>query len=717
MLYSTNLTCLQCLTLAIGLAMALPSMASDDLIDRIEADFINPPNEYRLVQYGLAEWSLERYPTYGIGGFMAFFHGELYQSGDEGPERIGPLVDAAFERNMPVWLADDFGYPSGMAGGRVVEENPEFEVRGLTRLAAEGQGESTVAIDLPEDAERFVHAVRYPMVDGTPDFAQGETVAVEPNRVEATGSNGDWRLDAFALVIRDRDTQAQSTMEQFGHSGRYPDLMNADAMERFIAHMHAPILERIEDPATKVEGFYTNEPNLMQLHWTPEEGPFACLPWNAGLPERFQEMHGYDVLPLLGALFEGEGLDARRVRMHFHQTVAEALTDSFARQIADWCTERGIASSGHFLLNEYLSMHVACYGDLMKFASEFHVPALDIGIPNPDRFGTFPYQQTRFFSSIASWKEHDRVILLLDPIIAGGGLQRLSPAMPLLLNSTNMAFFHGANLFTSYKPLDARPDGSATGYTEEEYRAFNEYIGRIARVLRGARRETSIALYYPIAMFQADYRPSNRHWPQVAGEYRDRQEAWDRTEAALLDGDLDYHIVHPEAVADATIRDGVMTIGSGSFRYLIMPQMEVLPLAILEQIEAFEAGGGTVLWVDAKPEAGAYAHEDAVLAQHMDGVATVPVENLTGIIERPYDAAFDLSFAPGPTVMPVARFSREGKRIYYLVNRSGEHLEAEVTAERSQRITVLDPVTGAITDRELPTTIEIDAFNSMLIMM
>ena len=41
----------------------------------------------------------------------------------------------------------------------------------------------------------------------------------------------------------------------------------------------------------------------------------------------------------------------------------------------------------------------------MKFASEFDVPALDIPIPDPHEFKYFDYQQSRFFSSIASWKK------------------------------------------------------------------------------------------------------------------------------------------------------------------------------------------------------------------------------------------------------------------------------------------------------------------------
>ena len=694
----------------------------DQLPDRLRAQFADPPSEYRLVQYQLNENTLEKHPEYGIGGFMAFFYRELYQQGPQAAARIGPLVKAARERGMKVWLADDFGYPSGIAGGKVVEENPAYEVRGLAMVTVDGAGTGPAVCELPVGAERFAAAVLYPLVDGEPDLSGGQVVPVMDRRVETTGLEGPWRLSGFATVVRDRDVQAQSTSAQFKHTGRYPDLLNADAVARFLAYMHEPILARINDPAANVEGFYTNEPNLMQLHWKHDDGPFACAPWNEELPARFRQMHGYDLAPVLGALYGGDGIAARRVRMHFHQAVADMLAANFAGQIRVWCHARGILSSGHFLLNEYLSMHVACYGDLMKFTAEFDVPGLDIGIPNPPRFRDFPYEQARFFSSVAAWKGQEQVIVLLDPIIGGGGLRRLSPAMPLLHNAANMAFLHGGNLFTSYLPLDpvdttdARRRGrKATGYTPGAYRAFNEYVGRISLLLRGARREASVALYYPIAMFQADYHPTHQHWTKIVPLHEERQQAWDRVEKTLLEADLDYQIVHPEAVAKAEIRAGTLRIGSGIYRYLVMPQMEILPLAVLETLCAFEAGGGTVLWVDTKPAFGAYAHEDEEVRQWAADVVTIAAGELPGLIVRPYDASFDLEFEPGPYDLPLARFRKDGRRIYYLVNRKEAPMTARISATRAGTVTLLDPATGTITEAALPAEVAIKAYDSLLV--
>ncbi|MBN1865473.1 MAG: hypothetical protein JW808_11280 [Victivallales bacterium] len=685
--------------------------------------FQNPQNEYRLVQYQLNEKALKKYPEYGIGAFMAFFYKELYQSGPDGAAKIGPLVEAAHKQGMKVWLADDFGYPSGMAGGKVVEKNPEYEVRGLARVSGNGRGMKRLAVNLPETAERFVFAMLYPIVDGVADFDRGMVLPVEDTRVETKGMQGAWRLDAYALVVRNKDVSAQATMVQFKHTGRYPDLMNRDAVASFIAHMHAPLAAQIDDLPSKVAGFYSNEPQLMQMHWNfAKDAPHACLPWTAALPEAFRRMHGYDLMTKLGALYECDSLAARRIRMHFHQTVAELLATNFSGQITEWCEAHGVRSGGHFLLNQFLVMHVAGYGDLMKFASKFHVPGIDNGIPNPAQFRKFPYQQTRFFSSVAAWKGRKEVIMLLDPIIYIANLGRLSPVASLLHNSVNMAFFNGANQLSSYLFLDPMNGKDAlgrkkhaAGYTPEEYRAFNEYVGRISMLLRGAHREASVALYYPITMFQADYLPSKQHWKKILPAYEPRQNVWDRIEKTLIEADLDYQIVHPEAVAEAEVLGGTMKMGSATFRYLVMPQIEIIPLADLEKLRDFEAGGGTVLWVDAKPMAGAYVHEDGEVRRLVADIAIITTDELTEWIDHPYDESFDLAFEPHSYDLPVARFRKNGRRIYYLVNRKGESITAHIAAKRTGTITLLDPVSGVISKADIPAEAVINAYDSLLV--
>jgi hypothetical protein len=709
--------------------MTIQSVVADPA--KLSAEtFANPPNEFRITQYQLTPQTLKQYPEYGIGGTMAFFYSVLYPecgksryATDKGPAMIGEMVDAARAIDYKVWMADDWGYPSGMAGGRVVAENPDFEVKSLTMLSLEGSGEGPVEFTLPEDLHDIVYAALYPVKNGVLDLSAAQQVAVNQKWISAKGLKGAWKLRVFARYVRDKNTQAQSTTRQFGHSGRYPDLMNREAMSRFIANMHEPILAQIKDPAGQVEGFYCNEPNLMQTHWSRRtEAPYACAPWSDGLPAQFKTMHGYDLVSILPALFEGDDDAAQRARIHYRQAVAELLTDSFSRQIRAWCNARGIKSSGHFLLNDYLPQHVQGYGDMMKFVSEFDVPALDIPIPNPDQFMDFAYQQTRFFSSVGAWKKQDMTIMLLDPIIGGYGRSRLSPGLPLLINSVNMASFHGANLFTSYLPLEAKKgkvvnghEEKATGYTKEEYRFLNEYTGRLTQVLRGAGREAGVGLYYPIAMFQADLLASKQSWPEIQKLHQDRQDSWDHTEKALLEGDVEYMIVHPEAVADAEIANGYMKIGYGAYHTLVMPQLDFIPLAVVEQLKQFETSGGKIIWVDQVPRGAEHAQHDPAVKAALIKARSTDVDDLADSIAQSYSSEFDLMFTPGTGKLTVGRFHRNGKQVYLLVNRTQESITVGVKG-KTRQVSVLDPSMGKITEASLPLHLPLEANRALMLM-
>ncbi|EDM26995.1 hypothetical protein LNTAR_07119 [Lentisphaera araneosa HTCC2155] len=672
--------------------------------------FADPPNEFRLIQYKLNSQKRMDYSQWGIGGYMAFFYRDLYKQGAQGLERIGPLVDAAHASGQPVWLADDWGYPSGMAGGRVVAENPDFEVRSLVMLTQKGSGQKPISWSLPKNLHDIVSATLYPLKKGAIDLGAGTQLTPKRKTVSGKGITGPWELRVFARYTRSKNVQAQSTMPQFGHTGRYPDLMNRKAMGRFIANMHEPILKQIKDPGSKVQGFYCNEPNLMQTAWQTNE-QYACTPWNDDLPTLFKKMHGYDLMDILSYLFEGNGIEARRARIHYRQTVAELLTDSFSRQIKTWCNKRGIKSSGHFLLNDYLPQHVQGYGDMMKFVSEFDVPALDIPIPNPDQFMSFRYQQSRFFSSVTAWEKGKETLMLLDPIIGGYGRVRLTPDLPLLINSVNMASFHGVNSFSSYLKLSSSPN--VQGYSKDEYRWLNEYTGRITQVLRGAHRDAGVALYYPIAMFQADLLASRDRWRVINMQHTKRQNAWDNTEKVLLNGDIEYMIVHPEGLAEANIEQGRMIIGHGHYHTLIMPQIDIIPLMVVKKLREFQQAGGKVIWVEMVPRLSENKHHENTVKKAMAGVKLTKLKQLSAAIPKSYSSDFNLSFSPGSKSLAIARFRQDGKPIYLLVNREQKPITASVAGKG--RVSLLDPSSGKISSVRLPAKLPMAGIRSLLL--
>ena len=152
----------------------------------IAAAFATPPAEFRLIQYGThdgAALPMARMAEAGIGGVMLFMQSNGYLRSDDAWRNLEANIHAARVAGVKVWMADDNGYPSGMAGGLVVEVDPAFESRGLVAVTQDGAGPGPARLELPGWAEAFAHARLYPMVDGRPALDQGQPAAVHPDRV------------------------------------------------------------------------------------------------------------------------------------------------------------------------------------------------------------------------------------------------------------------------------------------------------------------------------------------------------------------------------------------------------------------------------------------------------------------------------------------------------------------------------------------------------
>lgn len=689
---------------------------------QLDRYFVQPPNIFRMVQYThtLDRKTVDTYRDFNIGGMLSFLEKFLYSKEGEGPVEIHQRIEYATKNGFLTWLGDDFGYPSGLGGGYTVKDNPEYQVRGLVCIPFDGSGLEEKTFALPESVNEGLFAVVYPVESGEVQLAEGKMLPLENGTVTVSAVSNEWKCCIFGLQSIDKESQAQTTMAQFGHDGRYPDLLNPDAVKKFITVMHKKYMEELKKTGTEVEGFYTNEPNLMKMYWRYDGSArkYPYQSWNKYFAAEFEKMHGYDIRPKLCALYEGDSLEAKRVRLHYFQTIGELFSENYARQITKFCHDNGVKSGGHYLLNEYLPMHVAGYGDMLKFAAAWDIPGLDIGVPKSHLREAFPYHQTKLFSSASYWNGSDTTTMLLDPIIGGSGLDRLSPPIPVLRHSANMGYLYGANKMSTYAPLFPREEAGgakATGYDKQEYSDICDYIGRLAVMLRGAANNTSIAVYYPIATFQSEYKASPDPFTRTVSRHQSRQESFDSTIEAVLNAGLDFNILHPEAVAEAKVKDGALTVGMHSYKYLVMPQMNIMPLRVMVKLRKFESGGGTVLWIERKPVAAERAENQAAVMGLSSIGTVVGNSDLVAKFIDPYDDEFSLKLLVDPKIVSITRFNRNNQKLYYLVNRTPDAVTVPLNASAGRPIRFYDPFTGKIMPLKIPAKIEIEGYGSVIL--
>jgi hypothetical protein len=569
---------------------------------------------------------------------------------------------------------------------------------------------------LPKGAEKFVCAFLYPLVNGKPVLDQAKPVTVQPGCVEAEGMEGAWRLCAFAMEVMFEGTTAQLTAPNFKTTGHYPNLLQSAAMEKFVSLTHEEYTRRFGPLAGKIDVFITNEP-LLQSYWaTPRlarQRPrnVTFLPWDGDLPRRFQQEHGYDLLPLLPALYGGDDPVSKLSRRHFFQTVGTTLAENFSGRIASWAEKNGVYSAGHPVLEEVMMHHVIGYGDFFRFVAEMQIPTCDVPMPDPGAYWNF--WMPKFLSSIAQAKNRTTVACLLDPII-GRPVMQLKPSPGPFRRIINMAVLCGVNQFQTYLRW--------ADYEPAVYRGMSEYIGRLAAVLRGALSAATVGVYYPIETFQAEFlaTPDFVHTTETSRyppawrpmiEMMDTQNTIARS--LLLQG-IDFTWLHGDWIRDARVEKGWLVAANGRYRTIVMPEVGLLPLAVARKLEEFEKGGGKVLWVKCLPQLGDTPEE------HEKVKSMFAKKNVLspGLVAEAIGTALPPGFTleTGPEVL-TARFTRDGRRINYLVNYRSDKVTVPVTLSSGSghAFDVYNPMDGTIHHQQLPGTLTIQGNASLMV--
>lgn len=143
----------------------------------------------------------------------------------------------------------------------------------------------------------------------------------------------------------------------------YVDNLDKKVVKRFIEEIYVPYYEKF---GNNLEGFFTDEPQLTR----------AGIPWSLILPEEYKKEYNRDLLPDLIQLFKPVG-DYKETRKRFYRLITKVFSESFAKQIYEWCGEHGLKYTGHMLCEESMLMQVMSSGAVMPNYEYFDIPGMD----------------------------------------------------------------------------------------------------------------------------------------------------------------------------------------------------------------------------------------------------------------------------------------------------------------------------------------------------
>ncbi len=135
----------------------------------------------------------------------------------------------------------------------------------------------------------------------------------------------------------------------------YINIIDRAAVGRFISLTHDEYKKRApEEMEGYIHAVFTDEPSLMTSYLQDDESILPAIPWSRTFRDKFKEVYGYDIVPVLPFLFEDGGKETVYKRLDFWSFVSSLIEENYYGQIQKWCRANGPAASGHALLEEGL---------------------------------------------------------------------------------------------------------------------------------------------------------------------------------------------------------------------------------------------------------------------------------------------------------------------------------------------------------------------------
>ncbi len=536
----------------------------------------------------------------------------------------GVAIETAAQLGMKIWIYDEDNWPSGYAGGRVLEQAPSFvgQNLGLVRHYLCG-GETWHTIPRAGVGEQFVFACRIDRVVRLPpdplhfqgskeqhhewfDLAGHEHhYALESPVV--LDANSDWVAPDGYWCIMNLTQQPTNWIAAYSNHP-YVDLLSDGATTAFIESTHEQYARRFSAYfGSTILGFFVDEPGLYNNFW---DRNVASLSWTHDFAQQFAQRRGYDLRPKLPLLWENLGDATDTLRFDYWQTVSDLLGERFFSKLANWCEAHGMQLTGHLEWEEWMFTMTRHSATPFRALAPFHVPGVDKIDEVVDKLSE------KLVASVAHANGRNRVLSETFALIGW----KLAPTyMKQIIDQqyargVNWLSCHGFYYSTEdFRKRECPPSEFFQNPWWSHSQPLWNYVARLSAVLSQGHHVAPVALYYPTEHAWATVTPDAPLPSPPSGLWEtwqipDPEHPTQRTDLSmiqlglrLLDQQMDFDLVDADLMASAQISETLLCIGSESFRAVVVPSVDVISASALAQMLEFAARGGVVVFSSVLP--------------------------------------------------------------------------------------------------------------------
>lgn len=606
--------------------------------DRIRfEDFLQGNDKFRPI----ALWSLnhrlekaelerqvEQMALQGVGGFIMHARSGLltpYMS-EEWLDCIEHAVKAAQKHHLDAWLYDEDPYPSGVAGGRVVADRPDFKAQTLACHQTTHTGPGVLTMDLPMAKVCYAYALRkeqgkivqkidlsghigtmrtqwtaakqynsyYP---GTYSqaYPQYRSDTFSPHlQLEWNAPDGQWEIMVFT----------RSICGQYFMYESYTDMLNPKAIEYFIQTTYDKYKERLQPYfGNTIPGIFIDEP---KYYSNP-------LPWTDALPQRFKERYGYEIDNALCALFT-PGEDARPMRKDFWELTQDTFMQTFPKQVRKWCEDSNLQLIGHCSPEEEPADQVLMTGSIMHFMKEMHLPGTDLitMMTGSKKCPIVNMGAMLAASAARQWRDGNALCE------AFGVMEwQLKPSdMVRICNWLYVVGIHGvvhhAFIYSldGYRKMDAAPSEFYQMPWWKNFGEYSDYLATLGYMLVGSENIVRTGFLYPMDTFMA-LQPQDA---PAAKEYRDLYTA---LFTLFVHNHIPFDFVDYRDFTQAPCENGKLIVGDMHYDHFVVPPLAYLSPETKQKLIELEKGGVQIVYAQTSDSRFAAANEMEIEANRV----------------------------------------------------------------------------------------------------
>ncbi|MBQ7983437.1 MAG: hypothetical protein IJ302_07700 [Clostridia bacterium] len=483
----------------------------------------------------------------GMNGFFMHARGGLeteYLS-DEWFACVDACVDEAKKLGMEAWSYDENGWPSGFAGGKLLEDKKNHATY-LKYAKVEGYP-ATLANVLGV----------YTLVDGT------------LTRVSAAVDG----ISEYHVITQAWDAS-------------YVDTLDAEITAKFLAETHDEYKKRCDasEFGHAMPGFFTDEPQYYR--WGTV--------WSDKMPAEFEAAYGYNVFDWLPALFiDFDG--CKEFCYDYWKLCHTLFINHWVRPVYEWCEANGCRLTGHAVEETSLAGQMMCCGGIMPFYEYEHIPGIDyLGRGLADDVA--PKQLGSACAQLGRKKALSEMFGCCGWDVTPTELKRIA----------ELQYAGGVNVMCqhlyAYSVRGQRKRDYPANYSEhlpwqDKMKEFDNYFNNLGYLLSLGEEYANTLVIHPMHAAYLTYKRNGEY-----GSVKEVEDAFHALSNKLSHAQIPYHWGDECMMAKmASVEGRKLRVGLCTYDYVVVPSFDTIDATTVALLREFLANGGRVWCYGEKP--------------------------------------------------------------------------------------------------------------------